>query len=76
MALEHLLLAVTLAAYPIGALGALGVRGAAGRGLVAGCALVGSLSGLVLGTICLAAGRGPTITARSEERRVGKECRL
>jgi hydrogenase-4 component B len=63
MALEHLLLAVTLAAYAIGALGALGVRGAAGRGLVAGCALVGSLGGLALGAVCLAAGRGPIITA-------------
>ena len=63
MALDHLLLAVTLAAYGIGALGALAFRGAVGRGLVAGCALVGSLAGLVLGAVCLAAGRGPAVAA-------------
>ena len=53
----------TLAAYPIGALSALGVRGVAGRGLVAGCALVGALAGLVLGAVCLGAGLAPTFTA-------------
>ena len=58
---SHLLLAVMLVAYPAGALAALGVRGAAGRGLVAGCALVGALGGLVLGAVCLGAGRGPTV---------------
>jgi hydrogenase-4 component B len=63
MAFEDLLLAVILAAYPAGALAALGVRGAAGRGLVAGCALVGALAGLALGAVCLAAGREPTFTA-------------
>jgi hydrogenase-4 component B len=63
MAVEHLLLAGLLAAYPVGALAALGVRGAAGRGLVAGCAVVGALTGLALGTVCLAAGRGPAFAA-------------
>ncbi len=52
-----------LAAYPLGALAALGVRGAAGRGLVAGCALIGALADLVLGAVCLGAGLAPTFTA-------------
>ncbi len=63
MASEHFLLGVMFAAYPIGALSALGVRGVAGRGLVAGCALVGALAGLVLGAVCLGAGLAPTFTA-------------
>ena len=63
MGSEHLLLAVILAAYPIGALAALGIRGAPGRGLVAGCALVGALAGLVLGAVSLGGGQGPTFTA-------------
>ena len=63
MGSEHLLLAVILAAYPIGALVALGIRGAPGRGLVAGCALVGALAGLVLGAVSLGGGQGPSITA-------------
>ena len=63
MATEQLLLAVILAAYPAGALAALGVRGAAGRGLVAGFAVVGALAGLALGAVCLAAGRVPTFAA-------------
>ncbi len=63
MAPEPLLLAVTLAAYAAGALAALGARGAPGRGLVAGCALVGALAGLLLGAGCLRAGLAPTFTA-------------
>ncbi len=63
MAPESLLLAVMLAGYAAGALAALGARGALGRGLVAGCALVGALAGLLLGAICLGAGLAPTFTA-------------
>jgi hydrogenase-4 component B len=59
----HLLLMVILAAYPTGALAALGARGALGRGLVAGSALVGALAGLVLGAVCLGTGFEPTFTA-------------
>jgi hydrogenase-4 component B len=59
----HLLLAVTLAAYPIGALAALGTRGPVARGLVAGCALVGALAGLGLGAVCLGTGLAPAFTA-------------
>ena len=63
MGLAHLLLALLLAAYPAGVLAALGVRGPLGRGLVAGCALVGALAGLALGTVCLAAGLTPALAA-------------
>ncbi|MEK7445167.1 MAG: hydrogenase 4 subunit B [candidate division NC10 bacterium] len=63
MAPAPLLLAVMLAGYAAGALAALGARGALGRGLVAGCALVGALAGLLLGAICLGAGLAPTFTA-------------
>jgi len=63
MGSEHLLLAVILAAYLIGALAALGIRGAPGRGLVAGCALVGALAGLVLGAVSLGGGQGSTFAA-------------
>ncbi|MBI2525051.1 MAG: hydrogenase 4 subunit B [Candidatus Rokubacteria bacterium] len=63
MAPEQLLVAVTLSAYPAGALAALGVRGAAGRGLVAGCAFLGAVAGLLLGAVCLGAGLAPTVTA-------------
>ena len=58
-----LLLALLLAAYPAGALAALAVRGALGRGLVAGCALVGALAGVALGTVCLATGAAPSLAA-------------
>jgi hydrogenase-4 component B len=54
---------VALAAYPLGALAALGIRGAGGRALVAGCALVGALAGLGLGAVCLGAGLTPTFAA-------------
>jgi hydrogenase-4 component B len=57
------LLVVLLAVYPIGALAALGVRGALGRGLVAACALVGALAGMGLGAVCLGAGLAPTFAA-------------
>ena len=63
MASAQPLLLVILAAYPMGALAALGLRGAAGRGLVAVCALVGTVSGLALGAICLGAGLAPTFSA-------------
>ena len=63
MAPEPLLLAGMLAAYAAGALAALGVRGAAGRGLVAGCALAGALTGLGLGAVRLGAGGASTFAA-------------
>ena len=63
MASAQPLLLVILAAYLIGALAALGLRGAAGRGLVAVCALVGTVSGLALGAVCLGAGLAPTFSA-------------
>jgi len=63
MAVVEALLAVMLVAYPSGALAALGLRGAAGRGLVAAGALVGALAGLALGAVCLAVGLAPTVTA-------------
>jgi hydrogenase-4 component B len=61
---EHLLLALMLAAYPAGAFAALAVPGALGRGLVAGCGLVGALAGLVLGAACLGPGLAPTFAAQ------------
>jgi hydrogenase-4 component B len=63
MAFVKALLVVMLVAYLSGALAALGLRGAAGRGLVAAGALVGALAGLALGAVCLAAGFAPTFTA-------------
>jgi hydrogenase-4 component B len=63
MALAYLLLTVLLAAYPIGAVAALGTRGALGRGLVAGCGLAGALAGLGLGALCLGTGIVPTFDA-------------
>ena len=63
MAVAHALLAVVIAAYLLGALAALGIRGAIGRGLVAACALAGTLAGLALGIVCLGAGLAPAVTA-------------
>ena len=63
MAPAPLLLSVMLAGYAAGTLAALGARGALGRGLVAGCALVGALAGLLLGAVCLGAGLAPTFAA-------------
>jgi hydrogenase-4 component B len=63
MALTDVLLTVLLLAYPIGALAALGARGAAGRWLVAASGLTGSLAGLALGATCLGRGVVPTIEA-------------
>ena len=51
-----------LAAYPIGALAAR-VRGPLGRALVAACALLGAVAGLVLGAVCLGGGTTLTFTA-------------
>jgi hydrogenase-4 component B len=58
-----LLLTLLLAAYPAGALAAVAVRGPLGRGLVAGCAVVGALAGVALGTVCLATGVAPSLAA-------------
>lgn len=57
------LVVVLLTAYPIGALAALAIRGAVGRGLVAACAFIGALAVLGLGAVCLGAGLVPAFTA-------------
>ena len=59
---EPLLLAVVFS-YGTGALVAIVVGGAVGRGLVAGCALLAALSGVMLGVICLGAEHAPTVSA-------------
>ncbi len=59
---EPLLLAVVFS-YGTGALAAIVVGGAVGRGLVAGCALLAALSGVMLGVICLGAEHAPTVSA-------------
>lgn len=63
MSIQHLVLFVVLAGYAIGAIAALTVRGGAGRSLVAGCALVAALAGVVLGVICLGSGLATTRVA-------------
>jgi len=63
MTFADLLLVVMLAAYSLGALAALVTRGSVGRALVAGGALVGGLTGLVLGAVCLHASLIPRLTA-------------
>ncbi len=63
MALEHVLLLVILLAYAAGALIALVVVGALGRGLVAACALTGALAGVALGARCLGTALPPTLSA-------------
>jgi hydrogenase-4 component B len=63
MTLAHLLLMVLVAAYAVGALAAVGGRGALGRGLVAAGALTGALAGLGLGAVCLGTGLVPTVSA-------------
>jgi hydrogenase-4 component B len=62
MRLVDLLLIGLLGAYPIGVAAALGARGALGRGLVAGCGLVGALAGVGLGAVCLGTGTVPTVS--------------
>jgi hydrogenase-4 component B len=57
------LLAMTLAAYGLGALAALILRGTPGRVVVAGCGTVGALGGLALGAWCLVSGLTPVVTA-------------
>ena len=57
------LLALLFVAYLLGALAALGIGGAVGRGLVAGCALAGALAGMGLGLVSLGAGSAPTFAA-------------
>jgi hydrogenase-4 component B len=59
---EASLLSVTLAAYGLGALAALVLRGASGRAVGAGCATVGALGGLTLGARCLVSGLTPAVT--------------
>src|SRR5260370_5845763 len=59
---DHLLLAVVFS-YGTGALAAIVVGGAVGRGFVAGCALLAALSGVMLGVICLGAEHAPTVSA-------------
>ncbi len=59
----HVLLVTLLAAYALGALAALAVPGALGRGLVAAGALAGALAGLALGAVCLVTGATPTFAA-------------
>ena len=63
MSIQHLVLFVVLAGYASGAVAALTVRGGAGRSLVAGCALVASLAGVLLGVICLGSGLATTRVA-------------
>jgi hydrogenase-4 component B len=63
VALEHVLLLVILLAYAAGALIALVVVGALGRGLVAACALTGALAGVALGARCLGTALPPTLSA-------------
>ena len=63
MAAAPALLAVLLVAYLLGALAALAIQGAVGRALVAGCAVIGALAGLILGAACLGAGPAPTVAA-------------
>jgi hydrogenase-4 component B len=56
MSIQHLLLFVLLGGYGIGVLGALVLRGTAGRVAVAACALAGSVAGVLLGVVCLSGG--------------------
>src|SRR5260370_2003972 len=62
MTTEHRLVGVVFS-YGTGALAAIVVGGAVGRGLVAGCALLAALSGVMLGVICLGAEHAPTVSA-------------
>ena len=62
MTLADFLVMILLGAYPIGVATALGARGALGRGLVAGCGLVGALAGVGLGAVCLGTGTVPTVS--------------
>ncbi|HTI53200.1 MAG TPA: hydrogenase 4 subunit B [Verrucomicrobiae bacterium] len=63
MAIAYCLLTVLLAAHPIGVVAALAGRGAVGRGLVAGCGLVGALAAFGLGVVGLGTGLVPTFDA-------------
>jgi formate hydrogenlyase subunit 3/multisubunit Na+/H+ antiporter MnhD subunit len=63
MDLPDLLLVTLLGAYPVGVAAALGVRGALGRGLVAGGGLAGSLATAGLGAVGLVTGIVPTGSA-------------
>jgi hydrogenase-4 component B len=63
MASDQLLLLVMLTAYPLGAVAALVTTGTAGRGIVAACALVGAVAGMLLGALCLAGALTPAVSA-------------
>ncbi len=63
MAHDQFLLLVILTVYPTGAVAALVTSGTAGRGIVAACAVVGAVSGMVLGALCLAGELTPTFSA-------------
>ncbi len=63
MAIAYCLLTVLLAAHPIGVVAALAGRGAVGRGLVAGCGLVGAMAAFGLGVVCLGTGLVPMFDA-------------
>jgi hydrogenase-4 component B len=57
------LFALMVAAYALGAVAALVTRGAAGSGIAAACAVVGAVSGMVLGALCLGGGLTPAFSA-------------
>jgi len=61
--MAHALLTLIFWAHLAGVVAAFSTRGALGRALVAACALVGALGGLVLGAICLGAGLAPAWSA-------------
>ncbi|MEX2147429.1 MAG: hydrogenase 4 subunit B [Candidatus Rokuibacteriota bacterium] len=63
MAVEPLLLLVTVAVYAAGAGAALVLGGRAGRAVVAACAVAGAASGMVLGARCLWGGVTPAFSA-------------
>ena len=63
MAAQPLALVLVFAAYGTGSLAALTVPKAAGRAMVAGCALAGALLGLAVGAATLAGGLQATFTA-------------
>ncbi len=63
MLTAHALLILIFSAHLAGVAAAFGTRGAFGRILVATCALVGALGGLVLGAVCLGAGIAHTWSA-------------
>jgi hydrogenase-4 component B len=63
VAADQLLLLLMLTAYPLGAVAALVMTGTGGRAIVAACALVGSVAGMLLGALCLAGALTPVVSA-------------